>query len=143
MESVNFPSRLIIENLSITGLLPSVSGENFLTASLFYDILLPEAIDDRRNEDTTSTLPFTGGFFEFSNVMALGRLAITNRKERHHMAIKEFDTVIMPNGRIGTLVDVYADGKKGIVEDMEMIGDEYKLYDVLISELREVPDNRA
>lgn len=114
-----------------------------MTASLFYDILLPEAIGDRRNEDTTSTLPFTGGFFEFSNVMALGRLAITNRKERHHMAIKEFDTVIMPDGRIGTLVDVYADGKKGIVEDMEMIGDEYKLYDVLISELREVPDNRA
>ena len=56
------------------------------------------------------------------------------------MAIKEFDTVLMPDGRIGTLVDIYADGKKGIVEDMEMIGDEYKLYDVLISELREVPD---
>ena len=68
---------------------------------------------------------------------------MTNRKERHHMAIKEFDTVIMPNGRIETLVDVYADGKKGIVEDMEMIGDEYKLYDVLTSELREVSDNRA
>lgn len=56
------------------------------------------------------------------------------------MAIKEFDTVLMTDDRIGTLVDVYAGGKKGIVGDMEMIGDEYKLYDVLISELREVPD---
>ena len=124
-------------------LLPSVFSENFLTAPLFRDILLLKAIGDRRNEDTTSALPLTGGFFKFSNVMTFERLAITSRKERHHMAIKEFDTVIMPNGRIGTLVDVYADGKKGIVEDMEMIGDEYKLYDVLISELREVPDNRA
>ena len=123
--------------------MPSVFSESFLTASLFRDILLIEAIGDRRNEDISSTLPFTGGFFKFSNVMTFERLAITSRKERLHMAIKEFDTVIMPDGRIGTLVDVYADGKKGIVEDMEMIGDEYKLYDVLISELREVPDNRA
>lgn len=114
-----------------------------MTASLFHDILWFEAIGDRRNEDISSTLPFTGGFFKFSNVITFERLAITSRKERLRMAIKEFDTVIMPNGRIGTLVDVYADGKKGIVEDMEMIGDEYKLYDVLISELREVPDNRT
>ena len=58
------------------------------------------------------------------------------------MAIKEFDTVIMTDGRIGTLVDIYADGKKGIVEDMKMIDGKYKLYDVLISELREVPAYR-
>lgn len=111
-----------------------------MKASLFRDILLLEAIGDRWDEDTPATLPVTGDFFKFSNVMIFERLAITSRKERYNMAIKEFDTVIMPDGRIGTLVDVYADGKKGIVEDMEMIGDEYKLYDVLISELREVPD---
>ena len=53
------------------------------------------------------------------------------------MSIKEYDKVIMPDGKIGTLVDVYADGTKGVVEDLKETNGIYQLYDVMISDLRE------
>lgn len=53
------------------------------------------------------------------------------------MSIKEYDKVIMPDGKIGTLVDVYANGTKGVVEDLKETNGIYQLYDVMISDLRE------
>ena len=53
------------------------------------------------------------------------------------MSIKEYDKVIIPDGKIGTLVDVYADGTKGVVEDLKETNGIYQLYDVMISDLRE------
>ena len=53
------------------------------------------------------------------------------------MSIKEYDKVIMPDGKIGTLVDVYADGTKGVVEDLKETNGIYQLYDVMIGDLRE------
>lgn len=52
------------------------------------------------------------------------------------MNVKEFDKVIMQNGKVGTLVDVSDDGTKGIVEDWEKVGGTYQLYDVKIDTLR-------
>lgn len=52
------------------------------------------------------------------------------------MSIKEYDMVIMPDGKIGTLVDIYADGTKGVVEDSQETNGIYQLYDVMISDLR-------
>lgn len=54
------------------------------------------------------------------------------------MSIKEYDKVTMPDGKIGTLVDVYADGTKGVVEDLQKTNGIYQLYDVVISDLREI-----
>lgn len=54
------------------------------------------------------------------------------------MSIKEYDKVAMPDGKIGTLVDVYADGTKGVVEDLQKTNGIYQLYDVVISDLREI-----
>ena len=53
------------------------------------------------------------------------------------MSIKEYDKVVMPDGKIGTLVDVYADGTKGVVEDLQETNGIYQLYDVMITDLKE------
>lgn len=50
------------------------------------------------------------------------------------MSIREFDQVIMKNGKTGTLIDVSADGTKGIVESSEKTDDGYPLYNVRISD---------
>lgn len=57
------------------------------------------------------------------------------------MSIREFDQVIMKNGKTGTLIDVSADGTKGIVENSEKTDDGYPLYNVRISELSEAKND--